>query len=98
MKNSILRLLLTLVAISTVHVIGELAGALGFPRPKLYARFEILSDAGHWHVMQGTEAGYTQVDETSVRGCVILVEYLSIILRKTQRIACGTWRDMSFCR
>lgn len=53
---------------SAVHVIGELAGALGFPRPKLYARYEIVLDTEHWHIMQGHEAGYTQVDETSVSG------------------------------
>lgn len=49
-----------------VHVIGELAGALGFPKSRLYARYKIVCNTEHWHIMQGTEEGYTQVDETSV--------------------------------
>lgn len=47
-------------------MIGEIAGALGFPCPNLYARYEIVYDSTHWHAMQGNEAGYTHVDETSV--------------------------------
>lgn len=49
-----------------VHVIGDITGALGFPGSKLYARFKIVCNTQHWHVMEGIEEGYTQVDETSV--------------------------------
>ncbi|CAM9485210.1 unnamed protein product, partial [Scytosiphon promiscuus] len=48
-----------------VHVIGEISGALGFPGTRLYASYKIVYDAQHWHLMQGAEKGYTQVDEAS---------------------------------
>lgn len=49
-----------------VHVIGEVAGALGFSRGRLYAHYKMVCNTEHWHVMQGMEEGYTHVDETSV--------------------------------
>lgn len=49
-----------------VHVIGDITGGLGFPGSRLYARFKVVCNTQHWHVMHGTEEGYTQVDETSV--------------------------------
>lgn len=49
-----------------VHVIGDITGALGFLGSRLYARFKIVCNTQHWHVMQGVEEGYTQVDEASV--------------------------------
>lgn len=51
---------------SVVHVIGEISGALGFPGNRLYASYKVVCDTQHWHVMQGAEEGYTQVDEASV--------------------------------
>lgn len=49
-----------------VHIIGGIAGALGFPGSRLYAHYKILFNTEHWHVMQGVDEGYTQVDETTV--------------------------------
>lgn len=49
-----------------VHIIGGIAGAAGFPGSRLYAHYKILSNMEHWHVMQGMDEGYTQVDETTV--------------------------------
>lgn len=40
---------------------------MGFARNRLYARYKMVSNAEHWHVMQGADEAYTQVDETSVR-------------------------------
>lgn len=51
---------------AVVHVIGEVAGALGFASSRLYAHYKMVFNTEHWHVMQGVEEGYTQVDETSV--------------------------------
>ncbi|CAN0336054.1 unnamed protein product, partial [Pylaiella littoralis] len=48
-----------------VHVIGDITGGLGFPGSRLYARFKVVCNTQHWHVVHGTEEGYTQVDETS---------------------------------
>lgn len=53
-------------SVESVHVIGDIAGALGYRSNKLFAHFMVLTDDEHWHVMQGSAEGYTQVDETSV--------------------------------
>ncbi len=50
----------------TVHVIGDITGALGFHGSRLYAHFKVVCNMQHWHVMQGAEEGYTQVDEAAV--------------------------------
>jgi len=49
-----------------VHVIGDITGALGFHGSRLYAHFKVVCNMQHWHVMQGAEEGYTQVDEAAV--------------------------------
>ncbi|CAM9611783.1 unnamed protein product, partial [Ectocarpus sp. 12 AP-2014] len=54
-----------------VHVIGDITGALGFPGSRLYARFKIICNTQHWHVMQGAEEGYTQVDEATGEGSAV---------------------------
>lgn len=59
--------------LGAVHVIGEIAGALGFHKNNLYARYELVSNEEHWHVMEGSNKGYTHVDETAVSRTVQLL-------------------------
>ncbi|CAN0392799.1 unnamed protein product, partial [Laminaria digitata] len=54
-----------------VHIIGGIAGAVGFPGSRLYAHYKILYNTEHWHVMQGADEGHTQVDETAGSGTAV---------------------------
>ncbi|CAM9840668.1 unnamed protein product [Ascophyllum nodosum] len=54
-----------------VHVIGEVVGALGFPKNRLYGRYKLLCNAEHWHVMRGADESYTHLDETSGPGTAV---------------------------
>lgn len=50
----------------SVQIIGEVAGAVGFPINRLYARYKLVFNAEHWHVLRGADEAYTHLDETSV--------------------------------
>ena len=52
-----------------VHVVGEIAGATGFSgASRLYAKYRLVSSEYHWHVLEGSTEGYTQLDETTSDG------------------------------
>ena len=74
-----------------VHVIGDISGALGFPGSRLYARFKVVCNTQHWHVMQGAEEGYTQVDEASVSRTLIIRKQSDHAGKKV-RVSSNDWK------
>jgi B9 domain-containing protein 2 len=50
-----------------VHVIGEIAGASGFPSQNLFCKWG-LTAGGAWRLLEGLSEGQTQVDYPQV-GC-----------------------------
>ena len=68
----------TFVLLYVVHVIGEVVGALGFPKNRLYGRYKLLCNAEHWHVMRGADESYTHLDETSVSGKAKVLSYVQL--------------------
>ncbi len=52
---------------STVHILGALLGAMGFEdEDALFARWEINSSSPHWSILDGSNAGQTQVGVVQV--------------------------------